>query len=246
MAHLDEGQVQRLLHRELIPAETSAREHLAVCADCRGRVAAAEREEHEVDALLHQVDHPPPRIDANTVATKARAQGFRLRPWAAGILLMLGLAGAAYAAPGSPLPAWVKAVVERVSGRSESAAAPAPAQVPNPGFAGIAVTPGGELVLLFTSTQSEGQVQVSLTDGAEAVVRAVNGAATFTADVDRLVIDNQGSSASFEIEIPRTAPRVEIRVGGVRVFLKEGSRITLNGSAERRGPYLLPLTAPGS
>ncbi len=72
--HLDEEQVQRLLHGELSrPVETSAREHLAGCSDCRRRVAEAQREEEEVYALLSHVDHPGPRIDAGAVAARARA-----------------------------------------------------------------------------------------------------------------------------------------------------------------------------
>lgn len=217
--HLDEEQVQRLLHRELAPPlETAVREHLAECIECRGRVAQAEREEDEVHALLRHLDHPAPRVDPHAVAARARARGVRWVRWAAGIVVALGLAGAAYAAPGSPLPAWVEAVVRWVEGGS--------AEVPDPGVAGIAVAPGRELVILFTSAQPEGQAEVSLTDGAEVVVRAPIGAATFTSDVDRLVIDNQGSPATFEIQIPRTAPRVEIRVAGDRIFLKEGSRVT--------------------
>jgi hypothetical protein len=45
--------------------------------------------------------------------------------------------------------------------------------------------------------------------------------------------------------VPRGAPRVEIRVEGTRVFLKEGERVTAVGSAASPGPYLLPLTPAG-
>ena len=48
------------------------------------------------------------------------------------------------------------------------------------------------------------------------------------------MIDNQGSSASFEIHIPRTATRVEIWVNQARLFLKDGPHVT--------GPSLVPLT----
>lgn len=229
MTHLDEEQVQRLLHRELAPPQERAiREHLAECLACRGRFAAVQQDEDEVHALLRHLDHPPPRVDAHAVAARARAREVRWVRWAAGVGLALGLAGAAYAAPGSPLPAWVEVVVEWMSGGS--------AQTPaDPGGAGIAVAPGRALVILFTSPQAEGHAQVSLTDAVDVAVRAPSGAATFTADVDRLVIDNSGSAATFDIQIPRAAPRVEIRVAGVRVFLKEGPRVT--------GPLHLPLTS---
>ncbi len=246
--HLDEEQVQRLLHGELArPVETSAREHLAGCADCRARVTEAEREEDEVFALLRHVDHPPPRVDAQALAVRARARDFGWGRWAAGLLLALGLAGAAYAAPGSPLRAWLQAVVEWMGGRPDrSRLAPAPAQARDSSIAGVAVTPGRDFLILFTSPQAGGQAQVSLTDGAEIVVRAPIGAATFTSDVDRLVIDNGGSSATFEIQIPRAAPRVEIQVAGDRILLKVGSRVMTEQSTEREGQYLLPLTPSGS
>jgi len=241
--HLDEDRLQRLRHGELSPAmETAARQHVAECAECRGRVAAAERDETEVFGLLRELDHPTPQIDAETVAARARGRGHgrgvSAMRWAAGIVLVLGLAGAAYAAPGSPLPTWVETVVEWASGRPDRAPAP------SPGVAGIAVAPGPRLVIVFTAPQATGQAQVSLTDGADVVVRVLSGAATFTTDVDRLVIDNQGS-ATFEIQIPRTAPRVEIRVGGQRVFLKERSRVTTDTVTDMGGPYVLPLVPPG-
>ncbi len=246
--HLDEEQVQRLLDGELSrPAEASAREHVTRCADCRRRVDAAKREVDEVQALLRAVDDPPPRADADAIAAtaeaRARSSG-RLR-WAAGVVLALCVGGAAYAVPGSPLPALVEAVVVWFGGGPEpSPPASAPAETLAPRVAGIAVAPGDALVILFTSRQADGQVRVSLTDGAEVVVRAPLGAATFSSDADRLVIDNQGPSATFEIEIPHTAPRIEIRVDGDRIFLKAGHRVTTGagGLVDALGPHVLSLT----
>lgn len=225
--HLDEDQVERLLHRELgRSADASVREHLAVCPDCRRRVVQAEQEEEEVYALLRHVDHPAPGIDARAVVARGTHAVGWVR-WAASVLLALGVAAAAYAAPGSPLPAWVKAVAGWIGSRPR-------ARPPDRGAAGIAVAPGRNLVIHFTSFQAAGQAKVTLTDDAEVLVRAPSGAATFTSDVDRLVIDNRGSSASFEIHIPRTATRVEIWVNHARLFLKDGPHVT--------GPSLVPLT----
>lgn len=240
--HLDEEQVQRLLHGELPrPVETTARAHLAECAHCRARVAEADQEERDVYALLRHADHETPRISARAVALRARGPGWGR--WAAGIAIALGVAGAAYASPGSPLPAWLDAIAEWVAGPSDrSRSAPAPGRPQDPAVAGIAVAPGRELVILFTSPRAGGDVQVSLTDSAEVVVRAPIGSATYTSDAERLVIDNQGSVATFEIQIPRAAPRVEIQVNGDRIFLKEGRRITTDQSTDAKGRYVLPLT----
>ncbi len=246
--HLDEDHVQRLLDGELPLGEAeAARGHLVGCPECRRRVDEMEREVVEVGALLRGADEAPPRLVAREIAAVARRRdAIRLR-WAAGIGLMLALGGAVYAAPGSPLRAWVAATLGTTSAPSDrSPATPDRAPRSDPGVGGVAVAPGSDLVIHFTWPQAEGQLQVSLTDSSEVVVRAPSGAATFTTDVARLVIDNQGSRASFEIQIPRSAPRVEIRAAGIRIFLKEGSRVTAGKSAESHGTYVLPLTPPPS
>jgi hypothetical protein len=83
---------------------------------------------------------------------------------------------------------------------------------------------------------------VWLTDSAQVVVRAPGGAATFSSDADRLVIDNRGGTGTFEIQIPRTAPRVEILVDQIRRFLKEADRITANELPGAQGLYAIPLS----
>lgn len=241
-AHLDTEQVQRMLHGELAAEDVaSVHAHLAACAACRQRVAEADAEEAAVHALLRHVDHAPPAVDAAAVvATARRRRPARLR-WAAGIVLALGAAGAVYAVPGSPLRGLVEAVRDRVGERASPATVETPARQPGPDVAGIAVPAGERLVIAFTAPQQEGRATVSLTDAAEVVIRARSGTATFTSGVDRLVIDNEGSTASFDIEIPRGAPQVEILVAGRRVFVKEGSRITAETSNDSVGPYHLPL-----
>jgi anti-sigma factor RsiW len=231
--HLDVEQLHRLLDGELSPAdEQAAREHLAHCGDCRRRVAAAQQAESELQAQLRQLDHAPPRVTAADIAARAGAPRAPHRPalrWAAAMLLAVGLAGAAYAAPGSPVRAWVRGALAWVRGEP-----PRREQGPE-ARSGIAVAPGQGLIISFASRQPGAEVQVILTDGHEVVVRAPMGAATFTSDVERLVIHNSADVASpvFEIEIPRTAPRVEIQVPGERRFLKQGSVIS--------GAYRFPL-----
>jgi hypothetical protein len=255
MKHLDEEQVQRLLHGELTRAlEITAGEHLAVCAPCRERVAVARREESEVHALLAALDHDPPRIRAGAIVSAARARASAWRRRAAGLLVAMGAAGAAYALPGSPLPGWVSSVVERIgsladtSSRSPAVPPPAgPETPPDPrgsreeSSGGIAVAPGNTLLILFTRSQGEGGVLVSLSDGEEVRVLAPAGAATFTSDVNQLVIDNPGSTATFEIAIPRHAPRVEVRVAGKKIFLKDGPHISA-GTEASGDSYSLPLS----
>ena len=242
--HLDEEQVWRVLHGELAAAvEPSIREHLAGCADCRERLETARREEHDVHALLRPVDHPVPSVNPTVMMAGVRGRGAGRRRLAAGIVLAVGFAGVAYAAPGSPVRMWVAAVLARMSAPRHPSVVASPSPSSGPAMAGIAVAPRRALVIVFTSRQPVGEAVVSLTDSSQVTVHAPIAAATFTSEPDRLVIHNQGSSANFGIAIPNAAPRVEIRVGEEPRFLKEGPHITtrpaMTGPTAR---YVVPLT----
>jgi hypothetical protein len=249
--HLDEDQVQRLLHDELsAQTDTAVRNHLADCDDCRERVIKAKDEEEIVYAMLGHLDRPAPLINVRTIAARSRTPNSTRLRVAAGVLLAIGLAGAAYALPDSTLRRWIEATITRVAGPSQGSTSEVSreptSQTAASDAAGIAVAPGRDLVILFTSTQAQGYVDVSLTDDAEVIVRAPIGAATYTSDAQQLVIHNSGSSSAFEIQIPRAALRVEIRVGPQQILLKEGSRVRANRSADSRGRYRLPLVPTSS
>lgn len=208
--HLDEERIQRLLHGELTaPLAASARDHLARCAHCRALVEAAGQDEEEVHQLLGTVDREPPVLTASAVAALARAPAPGRARWAAGLVLALSVVGIAYAAPGSPLRSWVLDTWQRLGGRGEAAGNLPAVQRGDSGVSGIAVSPGESLLVLFTA--ASGFAAVSFTDGVEVVVRAPTGAATFTLDRDRLLIDNIGRGDTFEVEIPRSAAAVELR-----------------------------------
>lgn len=239
--HLEEEQVQRLLHGE--PVASAVRAHVAECAACAARVAEAQREEGRVFALLSLVDAPVsrPSVDAHGLAIRARRL---VAPWlrrAAAAVLALAAAGAAYAIPGSPVPAWVDRVVAWV-GATSSGEAPPGGGGGDP--SGIAVVPGPRFTIVFAVEQARGGVTVWLTGGAEIVARRLGGPATFTTDVDRLTVENAGATADYEIELPRGAPWVEIRVGARRVLLKEGLRIATEAPEDARGRFLVPLAPP--
>jgi len=265
--HLDEERIQRLLHVELLASvEEETRAHLAVCAECRARIETARREEHEFHERLGHLDQPAPALEVEAVLERAtgstRRHGRprvqrqmrateRLHEFASfqraaafvGAIAIVGAAFAVYAAPGSPLRAWITSVAERMTGAREDAPEPnpSPRATTDSSQAGIAVAPGRTLVILFTTPRAESDVEVSLTDRAEIEVRGPIGAATYTSDAERLVIDNRGSPARFAIEVPRDAPHVEIRVGGTRLFLKDGSSVATSVAADTTTPYRFRL-----
>ena len=233
--HLDDERVQRLLHGELLaPALAVAGAHLAECSDCRSRLAVLEAEERMVFAALKRLDHPARPVAVAAVIAQAGRSAIHWRRWAAAMVLAVGMASAAYAIPGSPFRKWIDGA------RPTAPPQPAPVVIPPEpaGTGGIAVAPGVRLVIGFLQANSGSRAVIRLIEGSEVVVRAPTGAATYTSDVGRLVIDNRPGSTDFEIGIPRAAAHVEIRVAGKTRFLKEGSR------SSGAGPFIVSLAQP--
>ncbi|HET7240956.1 MAG TPA: zf-HC2 domain-containing protein, partial [Gemmatimonadales bacterium] len=241
--HLDAEHLQRLLDGELEPgAGASVRHHLESCVPCRDQVVVAEREIAEVNRLLGLLDHPAPRLESGEVMrTGSRALGWGRR--AAILFLGLGLAGVAYAAPGSPVPAWLRSVAARMR-PTPTRSAPAPAastQSPDAGASGIAVSPGERMTVILPSPPGGVLAYVSLADSADLAVRVVSGRASFSSGIDRLAVETSDSSAVFRILVPRGASRVEIRAGGSRLFLKQGPHIATTAEQSAEGVYALRI-----
>jgi hypothetical protein len=107
--------------------------------------------------------------------------------------------------------------------------------------AGIAVTPGDRLTIRFLVEGDGALATLSLTDGDEAVVRAVAGAATFSSDVDRLSVRSAGP-ARFEVLIPRSAPWVDVLAGDTPVFRKRAAEVVAESEPGAGGRYGLKLS----
>jgi hypothetical protein len=236
--HLEAEQIQRVLHGEPAGLEGEVSSHLSECAECRRLVDEARREEKRIFDLLRHLDHPAPAVVPDLPVVRDRWMATWGRR-AAGIVLALGVAGVAYAAPGSPLPRWVDHVVQRVRGTPPRAAE----TLPQPSaLAGIAVTPGVRFTIAFAEPQARGEATVSLGDGRDVTVRSKGGGATFTSGAEGLRVDNRGSVADYEIELPRGAGRIEIRVGSRRLLLLEKGRVVTPASADSLGRYRLELS----
>lgn len=244
--HLDDERSQRLLHNELSPAEASAvRTHLAECVACREQIRALEAEERQIWDRLQLLDHPGSRVSAQSVIAAASPRRTPWQRWAAVAVMAVGLAGVAYAIPGSPVRQWVTRWL-----KSETTVAPKRPTTPgadvgqapteSPSMGGIAMDPGGRLLIAFRTADSGSRVVIQLVSSGEVVVRAPNGSADYTAGVGQMVVDNRPGPVEFRVEIPANAPRVEIQVAGRRLFLKDGARTTPTVSGS--GPTVLSLT----
>lgn len=240
--HLDPEQLERTVHGELRPDDGLVQDHLAECQECRLRVSEAEQDEAWIMEQLRHLDHrrPSPPIRISSGAPR-RAGWSRPQRLAAGLALTVAAAGAAYAVPGSPLSRAVHHVVSLLQGTIR----PAPAALPpvaatSRSQSGIAVAPGNHFAIVFSGAVPGGSATLSLTQGDEVLVRSLDGA-NFHSDVDRLLVESKTPGAKFEVEIPRSAPSVEIRVGGRVVFRKESSRIVTSALLSKDGSYRLML-----
>ena len=241
--HLDDERIQRLLHGELEPAgERLTRQHLAACGDCRLLVDEARAEEERIFGLFREVDHPLPEADPRVILAAGRTPRTRWGRWAAGFLLVAAAGGAAYAAPGSPLPGMLDRLVAVLAPTSTgTATGPMTTESAPPG-AGIAVTAGDRLTIRFVIKGDSASAALSLTDGDEAVVRAVAGSATFSSDVEHLSVRSNGT-ARFEILIPRSAPWVDVLAGDTPVFRKRASDVVAETEPGADGRYTLRLSS---
>ena len=205
----------------------------------------------DLHGLLAAIDHPPPPLSADAVValaearTRMHARRTALR-WAAAVMLSVGVAGAAVAASGSPVLRWVTELVQRVSGRREGPApAPAPQGAQSEKMAGIAVLPGDSFTVTFTAPGAGGVVLVSFHERAEILARARPGAARFTTEPDRLLIEPRAAGDTFALEIPRRAARVELRAGGARLLVVERGRVSPASAADSLGRYVVRLPGGG-
>jgi hypothetical protein len=239
--HLDEEQVQRLMHRELGDAEMSIRRHLDACSQCRDKVTEAEQVETWVLERLRKLDHSLPPTKVETLARPSRRRP-RYRRVAAVALLALSASGVAYALPGSPLPGVVHRLAQLVAGGPRHQPGDRRGRPEGGVQGGIAVNPGKRLTILFPIALN-GEAIISLTDGDDVLVRALTGAA-FTSDLDQLSVEHRTAAPRYEIRIPRTAPWVQIQVGGHRLLLQRLGRVTAVVRSDAEGNYRLPLSLP--
>lgn len=197
----------------------------------------------ELLALLGTLDHPVPAISASAIADKASARRRRPRPvfrWAAAAALILGVGGVALAAPGSPFRRWV----EELAGHP---AAPPP-QVPTPApggreSAGVAVAPGESFAIVLRPGAVDGVARVSFGQGPEIIVRAPSGGAGFTTEPDRLTIELRSAGDTVTVEIPRTAPRVELFLEDERLLAAASGRVATTLRPDSIGRYTFALPA---
>ncbi|MEO6444791.1 MAG: zf-HC2 domain-containing protein [Gemmatimonadaceae bacterium] len=242
--HLDAEHIERVLHDQLSGADASrVAAHLAECDDCRTSVEGARAEERKTWLLLGTLDSAPRTVRMGDVQ---RAAAWNVTPrvyrWAAVLLVGVGLAGAGYALPWSPLRRWIDA-------RREAPAVVTTAVVDSMGpagdvqdMSGVSVVAQGEVVVRFTFAQTEGVVRVSLGEGDDVEVRAPAGTVRFATGAGRIMVDNAGATSDYDVLVPRSSSHVTLQVAGVTVWQKFGSRVVSEHPPGPDGVTRVPVT----
>ncbi|MGD2069716.1 MAG: hypothetical protein PVI57_13665 [Gemmatimonadota bacterium] len=225
----------------------------------------------DVERLLRLLDHPLPSVTAEDVVARARERGHEApdgpagsgkalgvsttgirrvsRRIAAGMLLLLGLSGVAYAAPGSPLPGWVDSVARWIGYGSRPAGSSDQVPEATRAAGGVALGPGVPLRVDVRSRRPDGYVRIALTDDSLTTVRLSPEAGSLTSEpgplgLERLGVDLSGPD-TVDIRVAGAAAHLEVRVRGRTVFQKAGDEVTATSGPGPGGVYLVRVEPGG-
>ena len=250
MGHPAEQTLLAYLDRELpFDERSTVREHVQVCVECSrmlDELAAATRSfadaisaldvpapallasELEGDLVARALQELDAPIPAAATITPLRRHRASRRPLLAAALIIIFVAGAGAAIPGSPLREWLARSVELVTGGpSEEPSDPTtPVSGQRAGSpAAVSVQPLDGLVrIIITQPAPETTIRVRLLDGGTASVWSVEGRyRTAPGEIEVL----GAGPGEVVILLPRTVPSAEVELDGRLVATKEGSDFRL-------------------
>ncbi|MGH7476962.1 MAG: hypothetical protein ACRELD_11775, partial [Longimicrobiales bacterium] len=110
--------------------------------------------------------------------------------------------------------------------------------------AGMAFDPAEPLVLEF-APPLRGHLRIELIQGGDIVARVGADAARFASEPDRLVVEMLAPD-TFELRVPSSARRVEVRARGRAIFRLESGVISAAARPRPDGRYVIPLESAGA
>jgi hypothetical protein len=116
-------------------------------------------------------------------------------------------------------------------------------QSPEPSASSVAFAPGSTVTVTFTSTQTSGEIEVTLGDSPIVRVAHRAGSIGYALTADGVLIDNGGSRASYEVTVPRAVASVHIRVGSRLIFARDGGHLWAVTVPKPPGRYLIRFAA---
>jgi len=253
MNHAAEGLLQAYLDGEATgKAAAEIEGHMAGCDDCRAEVERMRARNLLVSSALQRLDLPAVQSANEQAWWRVRAAarkpaGRGTGRFAAGALaraagILLVLAGALAAIPGSPLRQLIgrllpdeapvaRAVTPPAPAAAQPAPAPAPAPLKRAELPGVAMVPTeGRVRVLVWSVQPGATIRVNLIDGSRVSVEAGSDAedVRFRTANGRIEVMNLGS-ADAVIQIPRSLPFASLDVDGRQWLFKDGDQLRFTG-----------------
>ena len=200
----------------------------------------------ELSRLLASIDHRVPLVNVNDVIRRARTRSGRpdLLIAAAALLAVAGVAAASV--PGTFLNRYAERLLARVT-QAPATVAPAPA-ASDAASRGISFVPGAQVDVDFRAVQTSGALQVRWVDAGTVLLAQTgsNGEAHYALTPTGVVVDNEGSTASYSLVLPRTLSRAHVRIAGRVVLSKDGDTVSCAGARDDSGTCVIVIGAAQS
>ena len=119
------------------------------------------------------------------------------------------------------------------------------APTPHAPASGLAFVPSGTIAVVFHEPQASGAIRIALGDTPSLRIAHAGGPATYVLTTEGVTVNNPGSGASYDITIPRSLARAEVRVGARLVFLKDGTQVVTLALRDTAGVYVIPFVPIG-
>ncbi len=145
--------------------------------------------------------------------------------------------------PGSPVRSWLARIFAGAGETVESPAGGQQAGIPGAQPAGVSVLPSARFELVFEANQDSGLIRIALANQAEVAVQSDREGVGYSVEPSGVRVLNAGSSANYQVVIPRDAESVSIRVGDTIVFEKRGATIVTAAARDDAGRYVVDLSA---
>ncbi len=198
----------------------------------------------EMRVLLSSIDHRVPAIRANNVIARAR----RRAGWHVALIAASALLAVASVSTAAVRSGFVTRLVDGIRGARHEA----PARLKETSTAdvnasrGVAFVAGAQVDVDFRAPQTAGAVQVRWVDSGSVLLTQTGamGEAHYALTPTGVIVNNERSTASYTLVLPRSASRVRVRIAGREVAAKSGDVIACAGVRDAKDSCSVTLAAP--
>ena len=195
----------------------------------------------ELSRRLASIDHRVPLVNVNDVIRRARTRSGRPSLLIAATALLAVAGVAAASVPDTFLHRYAERLLARVT-QAPATVASAPA-ASDAASRGISFAPGAQVNVDFRAVQASGALQVRWADVSTVLLAQTgsNGEAHYALTPNGVTVDNEGSTASYSLVLPRTLPRVQVRIAGRVVLSKDGDTVSCAGARDDSGTCVIVI-----